>query len=98
MKREIDCMKCGNAWKDPAGRHQEFMAKRIGYALFDYMCDGCGEELPKGQPVMCVSVWSERGGIPYFPWESESITPMTGAELDAYERLNGTKLTNFKET
>jgi hypothetical protein len=94
MKREVDCLKCGRSWPDKARDPNEHIHKLTGYTLNHFVCDGCGEELPLGVPAICVSVWSDIGGIPYFPWEAEYVTPMSDKELDAYERLDGTKEEN----
>lgn len=92
MKREVDCLPCGRAWPDKSPP-REFIKKTIGYANADFVCDGCDKKLPKGTPVICVSVWASYGGIQYYPWEEAEgfIAPMSRKELDAYERLEGTK-------
>jgi hypothetical protein len=91
MKREVDCLKCGRGWPDKASVKHEHIRKETGYTLGRFVCDGCGLFLPPGVPAICVSVWSDIGGIPYSPWEADYITPMSDKELDAYERLDGTK-------
>lgn len=91
MKREIDCVPCGKKWgvpKDPC----EGLTKRYGFALAPFSCDGCGDDIPKGTACIAVSVWTDRGGIQYFPWEAGYIEIATATEverwLDAHARLD----------
>ena len=93
MKREVDCIECGEKWAlQGMGKGTTYpgegMIRHSGFALRNMMCDGCGKTLPAGEPAMCVSVWGPHG-IQYFEWETEYIQLATTKELDAFRRLDG---------
>jgi hypothetical protein len=41
-----------------------------------FRCDDCNIIIEKGDPACAVSMWSEQGAAPYFPWEDEFIASM----------------------
>lgn len=82
MKREVVCRGCEpkrrgvTAASDPlavaeAAAMGEGMKTVPGTAHHSMLCDACGRELPKGTPVIAVSLYSDRA--PYFEWESEYL-------------------------
>lgn len=78
MKREIVCLKCKQEMQklfgSYPGEHVKFMDGYIQRSSL--ICDNCGEELPRNVVVSCISIWSDHGRIPYYPWEGEYINPI----------------------
>lgn len=83
MKREILCSDCCSAAL-PKGRmpgtlitalqaaeeaHEHTFLLR-GYLRASAICDRCSAQLSVGDPVGCLSIWSDLSGIKYYPWES----------------------------
>lgn len=78
MKQQIICETCSGWWEDYKKNRlvsYEHIKMLEGNALSNYKCDGCYKDLPKGTQVIALSVWSDLGGIAYFPWESDYIKP-----------------------
>lgn len=86
MKREICCPACAKTWRkvmrwdraaDPAGKFPGFnedgegMRQVEGTTTREFLCDGCGGDLPAGSQATAVSLYSV--SAPYSPWESEFI-------------------------
>jgi len=81
MKRQIICMKCNkeywnlfNLIGDEATAAGEHIKNIKGMALREYLCDFCGTTIKQSEKCTANSIWSDRGGIPYFEWENEFIS------------------------
>ena len=83
MKRLIVCSSCEVKQhklfpvESPyPGEHVKFVS---GTALSSFVCDDCDSPINVGESACAISMWADYGGVPYFPWESESIA-MAAAE------------------
>lgn len=88
MKREIVCIECAKrritgyglvysenmqAIVDPFP--QEHVKMVCGKAKNIFMCDRCGTQINVDDECYASSTWADYGGIPYYEWEDEFITP-----------------------
>ena len=74
MKREIDCPKCAESWKQSIGKYKgEHIKLQEGKAKDQFLCDHCDKVIEPGDSCVAVSVWADYGGVPYFPWENECL-------------------------
>jgi hypothetical protein len=79
MKREILCPDCKTKMQKLFPTSNPYPGEYIkfvdGRAKKDFLCDGCVNIRPIKEGDICTafSIWSENGGIPYFPWESDFI-------------------------
>jgi len=78
MKREILCLECKKTFREQFPDDNPYPGEHIkivsGFAGLDLVCDGCGDPLMTGYRCAAVSIWSDRGGIPYSEWEGEYIS------------------------
>ncbi len=51
----------------------EYIKLMRGEAKNTYLCDMCGVVIEKDQICYAFSIWSDRGGIPYYEWEEDFI-------------------------
>jgi hypothetical protein len=77
MKREILCLECKTDFREQFPVDNPYPGEYIkiiaGAAIVLLICDGCGDELAIGCRCAAVSIWTDRGGIPYYEWEGEFI-------------------------
>jgi len=78
MKREIHCIGCKETFREQFPNNDPYPGEHIkvvsGFAISDMICDGCGDSLWAGRECAAVSIWTDRGGIPYYEWEREFIS------------------------
>jgi hypothetical protein len=78
MKREILCMGCKADFRQQFPDDNPYPGEHIkivsGFAGFDMVCDGCGCPVGLWTECAAVSIWADRGGIPYYEWEREFIS------------------------
>jgi hypothetical protein len=86
MTREIQCPQCADrsyhlfSNDQPAKPrvidlpHKEHIAFHFGHAIVSCLCDSCNQPINPGDNAWAISIWSDRGGIPYYPWEHDFIS------------------------
>jgi len=76
MRRELLCRTCADeAMKQMGnypGEHHKWRSGTVQERMF-ICCDRCVADLPSGTWVMALSIWTDRGGIPYYEWEHDYL-------------------------
>lgn len=78
MKRELDCLKCGEKMKGLLEKNKsigEPFKILIGkLKVSNLVCDSCDKGLKVGEEVFAISQWLTKSGGKYQEWEKTYIT------------------------